>query len=417
MQKAKVVNNTIMLYIMTIAKLIFPLCTLPYLTRVLSEEAYGFVSYVKSCMTYMQLIVDFGFILSAVKDIVNANGDKRLIGEITGNTFVAKLCLSIVAGLALAIMCIFIKILQLDILFVVLSFVTVATTSFLADFLFRGIEKMHYITIIFVTSKLISTVLTFVMVHGDATIMWIPILDITSNVIAIIITFAILFKLKIRIYFTRLKDCWRMIKESFFYFLSSVATTAFAALNTVLIGVYITDLTQVAHWSLCLTIISAIQGLYTPITNSIYPHMIKEKNLAFIHKTLMIFMPIVIVGCIVSYIFADFALLVVGGEKYVEASGLFRLMLPILFFSFPAQVYGWPTLGAIGKVKQTTASTMITAATQVLGLGVLIAIGKFTLPAIVILRFSTEALMMVIRMGITYKNRKCFIGGKAIEQR
>ena len=417
MQKTKVVNNTIMLYIMTIAKLIFPLCTLPYLTRVLSEEAYGFVAYVKSCMTYMQLIVDFGFILSAVKDIVNANGDKRLIGEITGNTFVAKLCLSVVAGLALAIMCMFIEILQLDILFVALSFVTVATTSFLADFLFRGIEKMHYITIIFVTSKMISTVLTFVMVHGDGSIMWIPILDISSNIIAIIITFAILFKLKIRIHFTRLKDCWRMVKDSFFYFLSSVATTAFAALNTVLIGIYITDLTQVAHWSLCLTIISAIQGLYTPITNSIYPHMIKEKNLAFIHKTLMIFMPIVIVGCIVSYIFADFALLVVGGEKYVEASGLFRLMIPILLFSFPAQVYGWPTLGAIGKVKQTTASTMITAAVQVIGLFVLIVTGQFTLPAIVILRFSTEALMMVIRMGITYKNRKCFIGGKTIEQR
>ena len=417
MQKTKVVNNTIMLYIMTIAKLIFPLCTLPYLTRVLSEEAYGFVAYVKSCMTYMQLIVDFGFILSAVKDIVNANGDKRLIGEITGNTFVAKLCLSVVAGLALAIMCMFIEILQLDILFVALSFVTVATPSFLADFLFRGIEKMHYITIIFVTSKMISTVLTFVMVHGDGSIMWIPILDIASNIIAIIITFAILFKLKIRIYFTRLKDCWRMVKDSFFYFLSSVATTAFAALNTVLIGIYITDLTQVAHWGLCLTIISAIQGLYTPITNSIYPHMIKEKNLAFIHKTLMIFMPIVIVGCIVSYIFADFALLVVGGEKYIEASGLFRLMIPILLFSFPAQVYGWPTLGAIGKVKQTTASTMITAAVQVIGLFVLIVTCQFTLPAIVILRFSTEALMMAIRMGITYKNRKCFIGGKTIEQR
>ena len=145
--------------------------------------------------------------------------------------------------------------------------------------------------------------------------------------------------------------------------------------------------------------------------------MIKEKNLAFIHKTLLIFMPIVIVGCIISYVFADFALLVVGGEKYVEASGLFRLMLPILFFSFPAQVYGWPTLGAIGKVKQTTASTMITAIAQVVGLGVLIALGKFTLPALVVLRFSTEALMMVIRMGITYKNRKCFTGREIVEQR
>ena len=49
-EEKKVVGNTIMLYIMTIAKMIFPLLTLPYLTRILSEEAYGFVSYVKSCM-------------------------------------------------------------------------------------------------------------------------------------------------------------------------------------------------------------------------------------------------------------------------------------------------------------------------------------------------------------------------------
>ena len=74
---SNVVNNTAMLYIMSIAKLIFPLLTFPYLTRVLSEDAYGFVSYTKTCMNYMQLIIDFGFILSSVKDIVNANGDKK----------------------------------------------------------------------------------------------------------------------------------------------------------------------------------------------------------------------------------------------------------------------------------------------------------------------------------------------------
>ena len=61
MKNNKVLSNTIMLYIMSIAKLIFPLLTLPYLTRVLSSDAYGFVSYVKSCMVYIQLLVDFGF--------------------------------------------------------------------------------------------------------------------------------------------------------------------------------------------------------------------------------------------------------------------------------------------------------------------------------------------------------------------
>lgn len=59
----------------------FPLLTLPYLTRVLSVESYGVVSYVKAVMQYMQLVVDFGFMLSGTKDIVNAKERPRKIGK------------------------------------------------------------------------------------------------------------------------------------------------------------------------------------------------------------------------------------------------------------------------------------------------------------------------------------------------
>ena len=79
MAKNKVFKNTFMLYLMSFAKLILPLLTMPYLTRVLSEEGYGLMSYVRSYMTYMQLFVDFGFILSSVKDIVKADNDKKKV--------------------------------------------------------------------------------------------------------------------------------------------------------------------------------------------------------------------------------------------------------------------------------------------------------------------------------------------------
>ena len=60
---------------MNIAKMLFPLLTLPYLTRVLSTDCYGSVVYVKSVTTYLQLLVDFGFVLSATKSIVQARED------------------------------------------------------------------------------------------------------------------------------------------------------------------------------------------------------------------------------------------------------------------------------------------------------------------------------------------------------
>lgn len=408
MLKSKVVGNTIMLYLMSVAKLIFPLLTLPYLTRVLSTDTYGFVSYVKSCMTYIQLIIDFGFILSSVKDIVNANGNKEKIGQIIGKTYISKAILVLVSAVVLIVMCLTINVLQLNLIFVLLSFVSVATTLFLADFFFRGIEKMQYITIAFLISKGFSVLFTFVFVRGDESVLWIPVLDIISNMISSVISMAIIKKMGISIRLAKLRECFEMIKDSFVYFLSSIATTAFSALNTILIGLYLSDLTQIAYWSLCLNIISAIQGLYSPICNSVYPHMIKEKSLRFIHKTLLLIMPVVACGCILCFVLAKTALFIVGGEEYVEAYSLFRWMIPILFFSFPAQLYGWPTLGAIGKTKETTTSTVVAAAAQIIGLIALGTTNQFTVVNLAILRFSTEALMMGVRMAMTYSNKKFF---------
>lgn len=409
MAKNRVAGNTFMLYLISFAKLIFPLLTLPYLTRILSEETYGLVSYVKSCMTYMQLIVDFGFLLSSVKDIVNAGGDKKEIGRITGNTICSKLILSLLAACVLLVMCLTISILQLNILFVILSFITVATSAFMGDFFFRGIEKMHYITIIYLISKAFSVALTFVFVRGDGDILWIPVLDIAANVISAVITIAIWIKMRIPVCVSGLKDCFGMLKNSFVYFLSDIASTAFSALNTVLIGIFITDLTQVAYWSLILSIMSAIQGLYAPICNGVYPYMIQEKSLKFIRKVLLIFMPIVTAGCIFSYAIADIALLLIGGEKYVAATPIFRLMIPVLFISFPVQILGWPTLGAIGKAKETTVSTVIGAVAQVIGFGVLVVINQFNLIALAILRSLTELVLLITRAFFTYKNRNNFV--------
>ena len=51
--------------------------SLPYLTRVLSVDCYGSVSFVKNLITYFQIIVDFGFLFSATKDLVKIIKDKK----------------------------------------------------------------------------------------------------------------------------------------------------------------------------------------------------------------------------------------------------------------------------------------------------------------------------------------------------
>lgn len=408
------INNTIMLYLMTVAKIIFPLITLPYLTRILSVDSYGVVSFVKSYMVYIQLVVDFGFSLSSVKDIVEANNDKKRIGIITGQTILAKLILSAISLVATLILCPFIPLLGNNLLYTLLSFFVIFLSSFLMDFLFQGIEKMHVMTISFVIMKLISTSLTLVLVKSDLDILWIPMLDIISSIIAIIFTLREVHKYKISIKIKTLKKSIELIKESSVYFISNFATTAFGALNTLLIGIAM-DSTQVAYWSVALQLIAAVNAMYSPIVNGIYPQMVREKSLLLIKKILYIFMPIVFVGCTVFFISAKFIVLIVSGEEYLYSVTVLRYLIPILLISFPVMVTGWPTLGAIGKAKETTITTTVTAVAQVLGLIVLMLINKFTLINVAILRCLTELLMLILRVRYCYIFSNEFNDKKVIE--
>lgn len=404
MKSNKIVKNTIALYANNIAKMIIPLITLPYLTRVLSKDCYGTVAYVKAVMQYMQLIVDFGFLLSGTKDIVKARTDKEKMQREAGDIFAARIILACVAGAVLFLLIAFIPLLRKNTLYTLLSFFVVFLTCFLFDFLFRGIEEMQVIAIRFVTMKSIAAVLTFVFVKNDSDILWIPVLDIIGSMVAIALVFSELRKREIRIKISNLNNIIRKIKESAVYFASEVATTAFSALNTLLIGIYIAE-AEVADWSLCMQLVAAVQSMYTPLTNSIYPEMVRSKNINLVKRILKIFMPVVVCGCIFTLIVAKQVLFIIGGVQYINAAPLLRCLVPVLFLSFPAMVFGWPTLGAIGKAKETTKTTVITATIQIIGLIILILFHHFTLINIAILRGLTEFVLLSTRYSYYRKFR------------
>ena len=401
-----IIKNTVMLYLMNIAKILFPFLTLPYLTRVLTIECYGTVAYVKSVMQYMQIIIDFGFLLSGTKDIALSN-DKNSLNQEISYIFWAKMILSLLAAIALSIATFTIPILKFAILYTWLSFIVVFLTNFLFDFLFRGLEKMEIITIRFVAMKGIAMILTFVFVKGDADILWIPILDILGSSIAIFFILKELRKLQIRIKLTPISYVWYKLKDSAIYFFSNMASSAFLAMNTILIGLFLPT-TDVAYWSVCLQICTAIQTMYTPLTDGIYPQMVKKRSKKIIKRALQIYIPIIICGCILLYFIATYILLIVGGVNYTEATPVLRTLIPVLFFGFLSMLFGWPSLGAIGKQKETTLTTIIAAIAQIIGVVLLIIFKSFTLINIAILRCIVEAFLALLRIGNCYRFRNLF---------
>ncbi|MBP3633356.1 MAG: oligosaccharide flippase family protein [Oscillospiraceae bacterium] len=405
----RIVKNTAMLYIMNIAKLVFPLLTLPYLARVLSTEANAVYTYVKnSVLMYVQLIIDFGFLLSATRAIAQAQGDRDKIGSIVGDVMVGKGLLSLLAFAVLAVMTMTIDILGNNPLYTFLSFLQAVSTIFLVDFLFHGLERMHVITIRYFITRLITVALTFLLIKDDSDLLLIPVLEILGNLAAVVWVWWEIRKLQIKVKFTKLSRVFAYLKESFVYFLSDMASTAFGALNTLIIGIVMAE-KDIVIWGYAIQFVSVVQMMYNPIVNGIYPHMVREKSFGVIKKVLLVFLPLVAVGCVIVWFGADLLVSILTGGIYPETAPVLRYFIPLLFISFPAILFGWPVLGAIGKTKETTATTIICAAVQVLGLVVLLWLDRFSLFNLAMLRAATDLLMFLLRGAVCVKHRKEFL--------
>ena len=293
-QKTKtLINNTIMMYVLSITKLVIPLISLPYLTRVLSVDCYGSVSFVKSIVSYLQILIDFGFLYSATKDIITIIKNKGNVNREIGNTFYAQLLLSGLS-LVIAIVCSFtISTLDGFELFTILSSITAILSIFLFEYVFKAYEQMGKIAVRFIVFKTIALILTLIFVRSDQDIILIPIFDIFASVISIVLVVFQLKKLGVKIdfSFSRIREAFVSLRKSLVYFLSNFTSTVFTLLNTVLIGLILTK-TEVAHWTLSMQLITAVHALYNPIINSVYPIMIKEKNLKIIHRIMLIYIPL-----------------------------------------------------------------------------------------------------------------------------
>ena len=401
----QIYKNTAMMMLLNISKLVFPFITLPYLTRVLTTDCYGVVAYVKAVMSYMQIIVDFGFGLSATKSIAENRNNKFIVGKILGINIGAKMLLIVLAGLFLSIASFMIPILKQNIVYTLFSYIPVALTIFSLDFLFKGIEKMHVITVRFVIMKFISTVLTFGCIKRDADIIKMPLWDIVGTLIAIIWIGIEVKKLDIHVVVPNLRECILEIKRSAIYFVSTFASTSFNVFNTVVSGIVLSS-TEIAYWSVSMQIINAMQALYTPVSDAIYPEMIRSKNSRLIKKVIELLGPIVCIVCILLCICGKWILYIVGGNKYVEAYSTLKYLLPVLVFGFGSVILGWPALGAIGKVRETSLSTVVASGFQMISVLLLTKLNLLSLAVMAVLRSITELILCLIRLRycIKYKN-------------
>lgn len=395
----KFAHNTVMQYGLQIAKYLFPFVTIPYLTRVLGPEVYAIRAYILAAMSFVQVFLDYGFNSYGTKAIALAGPDTQTKNEETSSIVALRTAMFLAGIPILAAITAAIPLMRENPVYVAIAYLTVCFKAMLPDFVFQGEEDMGIITQRFVISQAVGTACIFLFVHGPNELLLVPTFEALAALIALVWSWHNVFNTRkyqlVRVETDKLRDAF---SQSTVFFLSNAATTLFTSLTTLMIGIFITDKAQISYWSIAMTSITAIQSLYTPITNSLYPHMVVRRDFSLAKKLLLLGVPTVLVGTVAFALLRDTVMLVIGGSEYLEGSYVIGLVAPVLFFSFPAMLIGFPILAAVGREKQLTASSVISAVFHIAGLVLLVLFGQFSIVNVAILRDCTEAVLLAARV-------------------
>ena len=140
-EKKIIVKNYVALLFIQGANFILPLIILPYLVRVLGSEKYGLVMIAQSVALFLTIVVDFGFNISATKEVASIKDDKEKLSQFYWNIVFIKFVLIIVTFIILLGMTCFIDKFKLDPLVYLFSFGLVIGQAIFQLGFFKGYKK------------------------------------------------------------------------------------------------------------------------------------------------------------------------------------------------------------------------------------------------------------------------------------
>ena len=408
--------NTLMLYLLTFSNYFLSLLVVPYESRVLKTAGYGELGVAMAIMVYFQLFIDFGFLLSATEEVSRNRQDKRLLSVILSAVSCCKLALSLLSLLVLFVLCQVIPAWQGKFGFYLLFFLGTAINALLPDYLYRGLEKMSAITIRTVCIRAFSTLGIFLFLKRPEQIWVIPVLTAVGNFGAIIACFYDAKK-RLGVGFCRISaaDVWLRMKQSSVFFLSRFATTAYSALNTIIL-----DIVSPRSIELGGTLVeNPVRGYYSsadklmttgkqalsPISDSLYPYMVKHHDYRLVKKVLLILEPIIFVGCSVVFVFAPQFCELFFGEGYAPAGNVLRVMLPTAVIILPSYICGFPMLSSMGLTKHANYSTVFGSVIHIINLAILYLTGNMNMITLGAAMSVAEALILAYRLVVIWRHR------------
>lgn len=337
----KLISNVLTLSIVQGLNYLLPLITIPYLIKVIGIEKFGLLAFATVIVSYFQTLIDYGFNLNATKNVALNRYNVIKLSEIFSAVIMIQLFFFIFSAILLLGLITFFDTFFIEYLVYWFTFFGLLGHILFPMWFFQGIEQMRYITFFHMFAKLFFTVMIFVFIKEKNDFLLIPVLNSCGLILSGIYAFILVQKkFTIRFKFQHFSILLYYLKEGWHIFISRIFVTGYMNMGLLMLGILVNNM-AVGYYSVAEKIIGAVHGVYVPMQQTFYPHLVslKEKHQAaffpFIKKIVYLYCAIgLVLFCVVNYFATEIIVFINGNLDNTINIIYFILTFTILLSPF-----------------------------------------------------------------------------------
>lgn len=277
-ENKQVVENILSLSVLNVINYVFPIVIIPYLIYTLGAEKYGIYAFVFSIYQYLLLIVNYGFMFSATKLVSIHRNELEKVSKIFWSVLAVRLLLSFSCSVLVLLSVAFIDIIQNEKSIYLYGIGLLFGTALTPLFLFQGLEKMKYVTIINAIPKLLLTILIFIFINSEEDYSFVILFQAIGFLAAGILSLILAIKtFNIKFVLPSSQDLLYQFRDGWHIFASTISMSFYRESNVLILG-FLTNYTVVGFYASAEKVIKAVQSLSNPVTQALYPYFSYRLN-------------------------------------------------------------------------------------------------------------------------------------------
>lgn len=322
--RKKLFSNFAALSIIQGANFVLPILIMPVVIRRIGADHFGVISVAQVVMIFLSTLSDYGFNLTATRDIALYKADKERVSRIFSSVLASKMILCAATYALLWILMLSVPLFREHLQLYHLGFAYVLGQCLLVSWFFQGMERMQYITISTLLSKLVFAVLVILFVRRPEDMVLFLLFAGIGNILAGLFSILLAFRgFDLTFHKPLRADIVHELREGWQITVSNLSINTYQYINILVLRFFTNDLI-VGYYSVAERIFFAIRQVLGIFSQVIYPHVCqltrdgKRQVAAFFKGFYQPFLLLLVLGCGVVFLFAPWIITLLMGNRQAE---------------------------------------------------------------------------------------------------